>query len=58
MFGLPDNEKLIESSEKNINRIANYAQEWICLDGIEQNVTYDLERKLKIADSHPILYHR
>lgn len=55
---LSDNEKLIESSEKSISRIANFVQEWINLDGVEQTVASELDGLLKDGEDHTVYYHR
>lgn len=55
---LPDNDKLIESSNKSISRIADYVQQWITLDGVEQTVASELDSLLKDGEAHTIHYHR
>lgn len=55
---LSDNEKLIESSEKSINRIADFVQQWIHLDGVEQTVASELDSLLQDGETHTVYYHR
>jgi hypothetical protein len=55
---LSDSEKLIESSDKSINRIADFVQQWIHLDGVEQTVASDFDSLLQDGETHTIYYHR